>query len=310
MKMEFFKRKLYVCGLIIINKNIIDMTTRRAFLKNTGAGLLAMGVSSTFLCDDLKAMKSAEKPPKKEDLFKVSMAGYTFRFFDIDKTLEMMKKINVNYLCIKDFHLPLNATKEECDAFHAKLKSYGVTGYGVGPIYMDKSQSQIDDAFEYAKRAGVNLIVGIPKYEDLPYVDKKVKEYGFKYAIHLHGPDNPLYPNAKDIWDHVKNLDPRIGMCLDIGHNTRDGFDSVEDLKKYYTRVHDIHIKDVTGNTKQGTTCEMGRGIIDIPAFVKMLRKVKYDGACSLEYEKDMRDPLPGVAESIGYFKGVMDATK
>ena len=286
------------------------MTTRRNFVKKAGAGLLAMSASSVFLSEEIYAATATEKKAAKEDLFKVSMAGYSFKEFDIDKTLEMMQRIDVHYLCIKDFHLPLKATKEECDAFHAKLKSKGVTGYGVGPIYMDKNESQIDEAFEYAKRAGVKLIVGIPKYEYLPYVDKKVKEYDFKYAIHIHGPDNPLYPNAKDVWDHVKNLDPRIGICLDIGHDTRDGYDPVEDLKKYCTRVFDIHIKDVTGNTKAGKTCEMGRGVIDIPAFVKMLRKVKYDGACSLEFEKDMKDPLAGIAESIGYFKGVMDATK
>ena len=286
------------------------MTTRRNFVKHAGAGLLAIGASASFFAEELNAMPPVEKAPKKEDLFKVSMAGYTFRLFDIDKTIEMLKRINVNYLCIKDFHLDLKATKDQCDAFQAKLRANGITGYGVGPIYMDKSLSQIDEAFEYAKRAGVKLIVGIPKYEDLPYVDKKVKEYDFKYAIHLHGPDNPLYPNAKNVWDNVKNLDPRIGMCLDIGHDTRDGFDPVDDLKKYHTRVHDIHIKDVTAANRDGTCCEMGRGIIDIPAFVKMLRKVKYAGACSLEFEKDAKDPFPGVCESIGYFKGVMDATK
>jgi len=175
---------------------------------------------------------------------------------------------------------------------------------------MDKNESQIDDAFEYAKRAGVKLIVGIPKYEYLPYVDKKVKEYDIKYAIHIHGPDNPLYPNAKNVWDNVEKLDPRIGICLDIGHDTRDGFNPAEDLKKYHSRVFDIHIKDVTAASKAGTTCEMGRGIIDIPSFVKMLREVKYSGVCSLEFEKDMKDPLAGLAESIGYFKGVMAAAK
>jgi len=283
-------------------------TTRRKFVKNAGAGLLAASTASLFFNEEMYAMSSPEKKTKKEDLFKISMAGYTFRFFDIDQTLGMMKRVNVNYLCIKDFHLKLDATQEECDAFQEKLKINGVTGYAVGPIYMDKSVSQIDEAFEYAKRAGVKMIVGIPKYEDLAYVDKKVKEYNFKYAIHIHGPDNPLYPNAKNVWDHVKNLDPRIGICLDIGHDARDGFDPVDDMKKYYTRVHDIHIKDVTSANKQGSCCEMGRGILDIPAFVKMLRKVKYAGACSLEYEKDMRDPLAGIAESIGYFKGVMDA--
>ena len=286
------------------------MTTRRNFVKKAGAGLFAMGASSALLSEELYATPGPEKKPQKEDLFKVSMAGYSFLHFDIDKTLEMMKRVNVNYLCIKDFHLKLDATQAECDAFQTKLKNNGVTGYAVGPIYMDKSQSQIDNAFEYAKRAGVKMIVGIPKNEDLPYVDKKVKEYGFTYAIHLHGPDNPLYPNAKNVWDNVKNLDPRIGMCLDIGHDARDGFDPVEDLEKYHTRVFDIHIKDVTAASKAGTTCEVGRGILDIPAFVKMLRKVNYAGACSLEYEKDMRDPLAGIAESIGYFKGVMDATK
>ena len=285
------------------------MTTRRNFVKTASAGLLAIGASPTLLGEELQAAASTHV--KKEDIFKVSMAGYSFYHFDIDQTLEMMRRVDVHYLCIKDFHLKFDATNEEIAAFFAKLKSNGVTGYAVGPIYMD-TEAGIDRSFEYAKRVGVKLIVGVPNYELLPYVDKKVKEYDVKYAIHIHGPDNPLFPNAKDVWDNVKNLDRRIGICLDIGHNVRDGFDPVADLKKYHTRVFDIHIKDVTAAGKEGRTCEMGRGIIDIPAFVKMLRKVKYDGACSLEmdYGKDMKDPLAGIAESIGYFKGVMDATE
>ncbi|NEW85613.1 MAG: sugar phosphate isomerase/epimerase, partial [Mariniphaga sp.] len=142
------------------------------------------------------------------------------------------------------------------------------------------------------------------------YVDKKVKEYGFNYAIHLHGPDIATYPDAEDVWNHVKDLDPRIGMCLDIGHDTRNGKDPVADLKKYKSRVFDIHIKDVTGDTKLGYSLEVGRGIIDFPAFVKMLRKVGYTGVCSLEHEKDMGDPFMGIAESIGYFRGVIRTTK
>ena len=285
------------------------MTTRRNFVKKAGAGLLAMSASSTFFSEELLANTDPVKKPQKEDLFKVSMAGYSFLHFDIDKTLEMMQRIDVHYLCIKDFHLKLDATQEECNAFHAKLKSKGVTGYGVGPIYM-KSEAEVDRAFEYAKRAGVKLVVGVPNYELLPYVDKKVKEYDFHYAIHIHGPDIKEYPNAKDVIDNVQHLDPRIGMCLDIGHDTRAGFNPTDDLEKYHKRVFDIHIKDVTEASKEGKTCEMGRGIIDIPAFVKMLRQVGYSGACSLEYEKDMRDPLAGIAESIGYFKGVMEATR
>jgi sugar phosphate isomerase/epimerase len=250
-----------------------------------------------------------QPPPETGESFKIGMAGYTFVKFDIDKTLETMQSADVHYLCIKDFHLPFNSTDKEIADFHAKLAGKGVTGYAVGPIYM-KTEAEVDRAFEYAKRAGVKLIVGVPTYELLPYVDKKVKEYGFNYAIHLHGPDIELFPDADDVWNNVKDLDPRIGMCLDIGHDTRNGKDPVADLKKYHSRVFDIHIKDVTGNTKQGYSVEVGRGIIDIPAFVKMLRKVNYKGVCSLEHEKNMNDPFMGIAESIGYFRGVIAATK
>lgn len=254
--------------------------------------------------------QSNEKPPVETgEKFKLGVAGYSFAKFDLDKTLETLQRIDVHYLCIKDFHLPLNSTDEQIAAFHAKLKEKGVTGYAVGPIYM-KTKEEIDRAFEYAKRVGVKLIIGVPNYELLPYVDTKVKEYGFNYAIHLHGPDMPMYPDAEDVWNHVKDLDPRIGMCLDIGHDARNGKDPVADLKKYRSRVFDIHLKDVTGNTKAGRSFEVGRGIINFPAFVKMVREVGYDGVISLEYERNMNDPFMGIAESIGFFRGIIVATR
>ncbi len=247
--------------------------------------------------------------PETGEKFKLGMAGYTFVNFDLETTLKTMQRVDVHNLCIKDFHLPLTATDEEIAAFHAKLKEYDVTGYAVGPIYM-KTEAEVDRAFEYAKRVGVDLIVGVPNYELLPYVDKKVKEYNFHFAIHLHGPDIDIYPDAEDVWDHVKDLDPRIGMCLDIGHDTRNGKDPVADLKKYKSRVFDMHLKDVTGTTKLGYSLEVGRGVIDFPALVKMMRKVGYSRMISLEHEKDMKDPFMGIAESIGYFRGVVAATK
>lgn len=270
---------------------------------------LLLTVLSVFTINAQDARPGPQPAPETGEKFKLGMAGYTFVKFDLDKTLETLKKTDVHYLCIKDFHLPFASTDEEIAAFHAKLKAADVTGYAVGPIYM-KSEAEIDRAFDYAKRVGVKLIVGVPNYELLPYVDKKVKEYGFNYAIHLHGPDIATYPDADDVWNHVKDLDPRIGMCLDIGHDTRNGKDPVADLKKYQSRVFDMHIKDVTGATKLGYTIEMGRGIIDIPALVNMLREVGYTGVCSLEYEKDMSDPFMGIAESIGYFRAVVESTK
>ncbi len=276
------------------------MNSRRKFLKLAGTGVLAAGASSLYAFPRMPVAVD-----KAVNTFTIGMAGYTFREFTVEKTIEMMKKIGVTNLSLKDFHMPMNSTQDKINAVLEKFKSAGINVYTVGVVYM-KTKESVDQAFEYAKMAGVKMIVGAPDYELLQYVEKKIKTYDFKMAIHNHGPDNPLYPNATDIWNHIKALDPRIGICIDIGHTTRDGEDPTVDILKYKSRIYDIHIKDVDKAEKEGKTVEMGRGIIDIPKVVDTLRKIKYSGSCSLEFEKDMKDPLAGIAESIGYLKGVM----
>ncbi|RZK54135.1 MAG: sugar phosphate isomerase/epimerase [Pedobacter sp.] len=281
------------------------MTTRRNFLQK---GIL--GVAATTLINIPTVFAAPEKRKvASEDSFKLGIAGYSFLNFNLDESLKMMKKVDVQYLCIKDFHLPFKSTAAEIAAFHAKLKESNVVGYAVGPIYT-KTRQEIDNSFDYAKRVGVDLLIGIPAQADLEYVAQKTKEYNIRYAIHNHGPEDKLYPNAESIYNLIKNLDQRVGICFDMGHNKRDGRDSVADLQKFSKRIFDMHLKNVTEAANKGTTCELGRGVIDIPAFVKMLRKVNYKGSCSLEYEKDMKDPLAGIAESVGYFRGVCDGTR
>ncbi len=276
------------------------MNSRRHFLKLAGTGVLAVGASSLY---------AGAAPPVSVDKtvngFTLGMAGYTFLRFNVEKTIEMMKRIGVTNLSLKDFHMPLNSTQEQINTILGQFKAAGINVYTVGVIYM-KTEAAVDQAFEYAKMAGVKMIVGAPDYVLLPYVEKKIQSYNFKLAIHNHGPDNPLYPNATDIWNHIKDLDSRIGICIDIGHTTRDGQDPSSDIVKYKSRIYDVHIKDVDKAAKEGKTVEIGRGIIDIPKVVATLRKIKYTGSCSLEFEKDMNDPLAGITESIGYFKGVM----
>jgi len=281
------------------------MTTRRNFLQT---GILGLAAATLTNIPSVFAAPAKGKVAGK-DLFKLAIAGYSFLNFNLDESLKMMKRVDVHYLCIKDFHLPFKSTAEEIAAFHTKLKDNNVTGYAVGPIYT-KNKEEIDNAFDYAKRVGVDLLIGIPAHADLEYVAQKTKEYNIRYAIHNHGPKDKLYPNAESIYNLIKNLDHRVGICFDMGHNKRDGRDSVADLQKFSKRIFDMHLKNVTVAANEGTTCELGRGVIDIPAFVKMLRKVNYQGCCSLEYEKDMKDPLAGIAESVGYFRGVCDGTR
>ncbi len=322
------------------------MQTRRSFFKHAGLALTAATASQTFLTGKALGQSDTGSIGNAGDTFCLGIAGYTFHKFKLDKeaalaeaqkknpqatlkdipdqTLEMLKRVDVHYLCIKDFHLPLNSTDEQIAAFHAKCASFGVTGYGVGPIYMG-SVEEVDKAFAYAKRVGVKTLVGVPfemkeidgkkkraaSAELLKHINQKVQEYDIKYAIHNHGPDMPeLFPTAESGIEMIQNMDKRVGLCFDIGHQLRDGRDPVKAMLAYADRIHDIHIKNVTDSTKAGHGIELPRGKIDFTAFVKALRKVKYSGVCSLEYEKDMHDPILGVAECIGYFRGIMDATR
>ena len=241
--------------------------------------------------------------------FKIGIAGYTYRKFDIDQTLSFLNSIEVKYLSIKDWWLPLDSNKEQMEKFKAKCKEYDVNPYILGPIYM-KTETEVDRAFAYAGRYGSKMFIGVPDYELIDYVIKKVAETGIKVAIHTHGPDGAPFPNIQKVVEMVKDPKLGIGCCMDLGHSVRMGEDIVKDIKKYKEWIYDIHIKDESAASKEGQTWEMGRGVMDFVPIIKVLRKIKYEGVVSLEFEKNGNNPHPGVAESIGYLRGICDATK
>jgi inosose dehydratase len=280
------------------------MKSRRKFIRLAGTGMLAAGAGSLY-GSPYNTISKSLKPSQTAFRFGIGIAGYTFYQIPVDKAIEIMQRVNVTNLSLKDIYMPLDSTQEVITSVLNKFKAAGINVYTVGVIYM-KTRQEVDQAFEYARMAGIKMIVGAPQYDLLPYVEQKVKQYDIRLAIHNHGPDNPLYPNPTDIWDHIKDLDPRMGICLDIGHTVRDGHDPVLDADRYQSRLFDIHIKDVDKASEEGKTVEMGRGIINLSGFVETLRRTGYTGMCSLEFEKDMKDPLAGIAESIGYLKGVM----
>ena len=233
------------------------------------------------------------------------IAGYSFLHVPIDQGISMMKRVGVSALSLKDFYLPLDSSADTIHAVAEKFRSNGIRVYAAGVIYM-KTQPEVDRAFEYAKLLGVDLIVGAPNPELLSYMEQKVKSYNIRVAIHNHGPEDKLYPSPADVYDHVKGLDPRVGLCLDIGHAARAGADPVKAVGDYAPRIFDLHIKDLAVISREARPIELGRGVLDIPGLLKALMRIRYTGYCSIEHEMEMNDILPGIAESAGYFRGVV----
>ena len=282
------------------------MSSRRNFLRKSTLSLAGSAVLP-LLGKSLAWHSGAEENPAGSTALKVGVAGYTFARFDLDKSIVMMKRLGVHNLSVKEIHLPLNSSQETINSALAKFKEADINVYTVGVIYM-KTKEAVDQAFAYAKKVGVNMIVGAPSYDVLDYAEEKVKEYDMKLAIHNHGPEDALYPGPKDVYDRIKNRDARMGLCIDIGHATRAGVSVQKAVKEYKDRLFELHIKDVSKAEKDGKAIEIGRGVINFPALIRSLEKIKYTGVCSIEFEKDMTDPMPGIAESLGYFRGVVAA--
>lgn len=279
----------------------MDRSDRRQFIQYAGLG--AAVCASAFSKGDAVAgpipSVAAARP------FQLGMCSYTFREFPMEQAIAMTKRLGLKRIAFKDVHLKLDSTPAQIEAAVAKVKEAGLDLYAGGVIYM-KSEAEVNRAFEYAKAAGMRIIVGVPNHEFLELVNKKVKEYDIRLAVHNHGPTDQVYPTPESAYERIKKLDPRIGLCVDLGHTQRSGIDPSEAALKFADRLLDFHIKDVSEASAKGSTVEIGRGVIDIPKFMRTIVKMNYKGTVSLEYEKDSRDPLAGAAESIGYLQGVL----
>ncbi len=278
-------------------KKQINKFSRRHFVKSSIIGLASAPLVSNLVAAPKKAV--AEEP------LKLGLASYSCRAFSLEQTIAMTKRAGLKHLCLKSMHLPLDDSPDQLRAAAAQVNEAGIDLYGCGVVYM-KNRDQVNQAFEYAKITGMSVIVGVPEHELLPYVDEKVKNHDIKVAIHNHGPGDEVYPTPASIYEKIKGLDRRIGICMDIGHTQRMGISPIEAAKQYFDRLLDVHIKDVSAATAEGETLEVGRGVIDIPSFLALLVKKKFSGIVSFEYEKDKDDPMPGLAESVGYVKGVL----
>jgi len=277
-------------------------TTRRDFIRLTGLGVAAASLSPVL---EGSIKSHHEKNEKAHKRLKLGMASYTFRKFNLENTLAMTKRLGLQRIAFKSFHLALESTGEKIKAVAEKVKAAGLELYGCSVVYM-QNEEEVYRTFNYAKAAGMKVIVGVPNHELLDLVNKKVQEFDIQLAIHNHGPGDKLYPTPESAYQKIRNLDPRIGLCLDIGHTQRSGIDPSASAEKFADRLLDVHIKDVTAASKEGRPVEVGRGVIDIPKFLRTLLKLNYKRIVSFEYEKDADDPLPGAAESLGYVKGVL----
>ena len=283
--------------------------SRRQILKS---GLLT-AIGSSLLKNSFAASLPATANDLNEDAqpdFKLGVASYTFRKMSLEDTIKALQRLNLHYISIKDFHLSLNSSTAERQAAVQKLKAAGITPLSCGNITMQNDEKNIRQAFDYAKDCGLPTIVCSPHPDSMPILDRMVKEYDIKLAIHNHGPEDKRFPSPYDVVKAVQKFDSRIGLCIDVGHTARAGVNPAEAIVKCKERLYDLHLKDINTTAPNGTTIEAGRGVLDLPAIMRSLQKIGYTRLVAIEYEGQENDPLPSVAETLGYTNALVDVIK
>lgn len=237
--------------------------------------------------------------------FDLGIASYTFRSFSLDQAIEMTKRLRIHKITLKDMHLPMTVTADEMKSVRDRLKAAGIELASLGVVYMT-TEEQVRKAFAYAKLAGIRLMVGVPEMPLLELAERMCKETDISLAIHNHGPTDKRFPSPESAYQPISKMDKRMGLCIDVGHTRRLGLDPATECERFFDRLFDVHIKDVSSAEAAGTTVEIGSGVIDTPKLLRTLARLKYKGTLHFEHEKDQKDPFPGVAESVGYVRGVM----
>jgi sugar phosphate isomerase/epimerase len=283
------------------------LLTRREVLKSLAGGALVAPLLGSRI-----ARAAAASPAAGggwEHGLRLGMTTYSTRTFSLDDSIAVVKLLRLSNAALFRAHCNWEtASEDECRAVVDKLRAAGIALTGTGVVNLPNDEAKCRKAFENMRAAGVPTMVCKPEPVALPLVSRLAREYDQKLAIHNHGPEDKTYPSADDVWKAISPLDTRVGLCLDVGHAMRAGDDSVAVIRKYAARLHDLHLKDSTsrpGDLDFGGI-EAGAGRLDIPGILRALRDVRYSGVVTYEFDKVIANPVPGLAESFGYVRGVL----
>lgn len=238
---------------------------------------------------------------------KLGVASYSLRNFSRQQAIEMTRSLGIRYINFKSMHLAYDATPEEFARARSELAAAGLELVGGGMITFETDTDDgVRKYFDYAKAAGMPTIVFTSKPAVLPRIEKFARQYDIKAAIHNHGPEDPAFPSPYDALKAVKGMDPRMGLCIDLGHTVRTGTDPVRAIADAGPRLLDMHAKDLRDLKSVDSQCAVGDGKIPIAEIFRQLRAIRYNGYVNLEYEIEPENPLPGMRQSFSYMRGVL----
>ena len=279
----------------------MSTATRRSFLG--AAATLPVAAASSASA----ASPNGSSPHHWDDI-RLAVATYSLRKFSRAAAIGIIKDLGIKYVNVKSFHMPYYLSEADLKQARSEFERAGMEIVAGGNISLRSDDpSELEHYFKYAVAAGMPVMVCAPKHSNLSQIEKLAIKYDRKMAIHNHGPEDKFYPAPSDVMKLVKDMDPRMGLCVDVGHTVRTGADILEEIDGAWDRIYDFHVKDLTDFNSKDSRVDVGDGKMPVAAIFKMLKERKYAGVVGLEYEVVADHPQLGMAKSFSYMRGVLD---
>lgn len=285
--------------------------TRRELIRWTALGGLAVSMpgapAGKWAVERSRAPQKPEPKPKRRDEVRLGVCSYSVRSFQRKMAISILKQLGVNYVSVKEFHIPYSVTATEAAKARTDFERSGLTIVSGGVITLqDEDPAVLRSYFEYARRCQMPMITAAPAHSTLGAIETLAKEFDIKVAIHNHGPEDKHFPTPQSVLEAVKGRDTRMGLCMDVGHSMRAGADVVKSIIEARDRLLDLHIKDLRSASDKNSQCDVGDGVMPMVAILRQLKAMHYSGCVNLEYEINDENPLPGMLHSVGYMRGVL----
>jgi sugar phosphate isomerase/epimerase len=288
---------------------MINRISRRSFLQSSALVAACAGTGvGTALVNSKPALGQSVPTSNKPSPIRLGLASDTFRNFTRAQLITFMTQLGINQLNCKDArdHLPKDRVAEVQAV--TDYASANITLHAAGTIAFTKDTDQdVRAIFDYARNAGINIMVIDPIPSVLPRIEKFVAEYDIRVALHNDGPEDEFFPSPFDVLKAIKDMDPRIGCCIDLGNTALTKSNVVDAIHAAGSRLFNLHAKDLTSFSNQDSEVPIGRGIMPFREVFEALIAIDYPGFVDLEYEIDPDAPLQAVIEGFAYLRGVLN---
>ena len=271
-------------------------------------------LAGTMLTGPITRLAAADESNNDFGDFTIGVQSYCFHRFPLADALEEIQKLGIRNVELFPGHAPLDSTDQQAAEILKLARDHDVTPRAFGVVKFTKDHGKNRQAFEHAKRLGIESLSADPEPDAFDSLDRLVEEYGISIAIHPHGPVGDglhLWHRAEIIMDAIREHHELIGTCLDTGHLIRCGLDPhnvfldpVQQIRFMDKRNYGIHLKDNDNRVNRNVV--IGKGALDVPGVLRALADVQFKGCISIEHEANPNNPVPDIAACIEVIKSAV----